>query len=95
MMTLYNHMYTYTTGYCKGSGKRELCNRRGSVSTDSVARQARIQGGGGGSLQRYFLFVFSMTVSLAPFMAFSSISLASMPYTFNQWHSQGSALVSR
>ena len=48
MMTLYNHMYTYTTGYCKGSGKRELCNRRGSVSTDSVARQARIQGGGGG-----------------------------------------------
>ena len=45
--------------------------------------------GGGGSLQRYFLFVFSMTVSLAPFMAFSSSSLASMPYTFNQWHSQG------
>ena len=45
-MTLYNHMYTYTTGYCKGSGKRELCNRRGSVSTDSVARQARIQWGG-------------------------------------------------
>ena len=51
-------MYTYTTGYCKGSGKRELCNRRGSVSTDSVARQARIQGGGGGHYSGIFSLYF-------------------------------------